>query len=280
MRFFPRRRNYRKGAKKVAKKAVYKRRTTARKVSTLSRQVRSILRHEEIKSLQYPLAAEGEALTTYYNGNMGSSYTMKLIQLSANSATLPIPQNATASGRVGNKITFVSGKVRLNFFAEPYNSETNPYPCPMIVKIWILTRKDTAQGKPTASLPYFFQAGSTAVSPIGYLEDTFNVINRDLYNVYKQYTIKIGNGAVEGTGGSSANQFFNNNDFSLNKSLTIDFTKYLIKNAKFNDTTTNEPTGRGLWMAMEAVSANNIGLAANAYPVGFLGEIDLRWKDT
>lgn len=272
-----RKRGVRKGAK-VAKRPMYKKRSVARKVSTLSKQVRGILKHEEVKSLQYPLSQTG--LSTYYNGNEGSSYTMRLIQLSANSSTLPIPQNSTAGGRVGNKIQFVSGKVRLNFWSAPYNATTNPYPLPCIVKIWILTRKDTAQGKPTSSLPYFFQSGSTSLSPLGYMEDTFNVINRDLYTVYKQYTLKIGNSSVTGTNASAGNEYFANNEYKLNQALTIDFTKFLIKNAKFNDATSNEPTSRGLWMAMEVLAATNIGMSVGAQPVQYVGEIDLRWKDT
>lgn len=273
------RRFQRKGRKYSKKpKKAYKRKSVASKMSSLSRTVRSIVRHEEVKSLQYPIVDTG--LTTYYNGNMGSGSTMRLIQLSANSSTLPIPQNSTSAGRVGNKITFVGGKIRLNFYAAPYNATDNPYPQPCIVKIWLITRRDTAQGLPTSSLPYFFQSGSTAVSPTGFLQDDFFAVNKDLYRVYKTYKLKIGNAVNTGSGANASHQYWANNDAKLNQSLTINYTKYLIKNAKFNDSVTNEPVQRGLWLVMEALSMDNTGLVAAQYPVRYLGEIDLRWKDT
>lgn len=267
------RRKYATKAKKT-----YKKKSVSRKVSRLSRAVRVMNRREEVKNLQYPIVDTG--LTTYYNGNMGSGSTMRLIQLSANSSTLPIPQNATQSGRIGNKIQFVGGKIRLNFYNASYSATDNPYPQPCIVKIWLITRRDTAQGIPTSSLPYFFQSGSTAVSPTGYLQDDFFAVNKDLYRVYKSYRLKIGPSSNTGLGAASNQSYFSNNDFSLNKSLTINFTKYLIKNAKFNDSVTNEPVNRGLWLVMEALSATNTGLSPNQYPIRYLGEIDLRWKDT
>lgn len=271
---------FRKGKKRLAPlrkkstKAVQKSNTVARKVSALSRAVRVMNKREETKSLQYGIS--DQALGPYYN--MGS--TFRIHQLSANGSTLPIPSNTTSAGRIGNRIQFTSGKIRMNFYAAPYDVTTNPYPQACYVIIYLLTRRDTAQGIPTASLPYFYQAGSTAISPSGYLQDKFNSINNDLYKVYKKYTLKIGNSSVTGTGASAGYQYWNNNDFALNKSLTIDFTKYLIKNAKFNDTTTNEPVQRGLWLAMEAVSATNTGMAVGQMPVKYLAEIDLRWKDT
>lgn len=249
-----------------------------RKVSMLAKNVLHLKKFDEVKSLQYPIVDTG--LTTYYNGNMGSGSTMRLIQLSANTSTLPIPQNSSAGGRVGNRIEFVGGKIRLNFYAAPYNATDNPYPQPCIVKIWVITRRDTAQGLPTSSLPYFFQNGATAISPTGYIQDDFFAVNKDLYRVYKSYKLKIGNAVNTGSGANAGHQYWANNDFSLNKSLTINFTKFLIKNAKFNDSVTNEPVQRGLWLAIEAVSATNTGMSLGQLPVSYLAEIDLRWKDT
>jgi hypothetical protein len=148
------------------------------------------------------------------------------------------------------------------------------------VLIYLLTRRDTAQGLPTASLPYFYQSGSTAVNPSGYIPDKFNSTNSDLYRIYKKYVLKVGPASNTGAGANLNNQYWANNDFKLNQSLTIDFTKYMIKNAKFNDSVTNEPVNRGLWLAMEAVSATNTGMSVGQLPVKYLAEIDLRWKDT
>jgi len=271
MGFF--RRFPRKG-RKMPKKAYKKKRSLAGKVSALSRTMRIMKRQEEVKTLQYSIS--DRSVGPYYN--MGSSF--QIHQLTANGTTLPIPQNSSQGGRIGNKITFISGKIRMNFYASPYNATTNPYPQPCYVLVYVLTRRDTALGIPTASLPYFYQSGATAVGPSGYLPDKFNSVNNDLYRIYKKYVLKIGPASNTGSGSSAGNQYWANNDFKLNQSLTIDFTKDMIKTVKFNDTTSNEPTSRGLWLAIEAISATNTGMALNQLPVNYLAEIDLRWKDT
>lgn len=271
-RYKPRRKYAAKG------KRVYKKKSSMYgKVRMLQKQVRQIKMHEEVKSIQYPISERG--LSTYYNGNDGSSYTMRLHQLSPNASTLPIALGTTSSSRVGNRISIVNGRIKLTFWSAAQNSETNPYPVPCIVRGWILTKRNTANGEPPSSLPSFFQSGSTAINPSGYLQDDFNVINKDLYRVYKQFKVKIGNSSFEGTGGSSINNFFANNDYALTKTISINFTKHLIKNCKFNDSST-DPTTRGLWLAMECLSGNNVGQSVGAQPISYLAEVSLSYKDT
>jgi len=270
-RFKPRRK-YATKAKKT-----YKKKSLGGKVRMLQKQVRQIKMHEEVKTIQYPIYEQG--LSTYYNGNDGSGYTMRLHQLSPNSTTLPISLGTTSSQRVGNKISMVNGRIKLTFWSAAQDSETNQYPMPCIVRGWIVTKRNTANGDPPSSLPGFFQQGSTAINPSGYLQDNLNVINTDLYRCYKQFSIKIGNGIYEGTGGSAVNNYFSNNDYALTKTITVDFTKHLIKAVKYNDSAT-DPTTRSLWLCMEVLSANNVGMSVDQQPVKYLGEISLKYKDT
>lgn len=271
---------YKKRTKKYPKstsskpKRVYAKNTLTGQLQTLASQVRTIKRRVETKTLQYPIGES--SLGPYYN--MGDQFVVH--QLSSNISTLPIPQNTHQGGRIGNRIYFTSGKIKLNFWAAPYDAEVNPYPQPCIVVIYLITRRDSAQGAPTASLPNFYQSGSTSIAPAGYLPDTFNEVNKDAYVVYKKYTVKIGASINTGTGNAPSLMYWANNDFSLNKSLTIDFTKHLVRNPKFNDASTNEPVDRGLWMVMEAVSATNTGMAVGQMPVKYLAEISLKYTDT
>lgn len=273
-------RRYRRKGRKMVKRTrkSLKGKSLSRKVSMLAKSIRHLTKFDETKSIQYFIAQSG--ITSYYNGNDGSAYTMLPIVLSCNASTLAIPQNTTAAGRVGNRVEFVSGRIKLDFWASPYDAVNNPYPMPCIVKIWIATRRDTAYQQPPSSLPSFFQAGSSVANCTGYLEDLTRPINSDLYRVYKSYTLKIGNSGVNGTGSSPGNQYFANNDFKLNRRLNINYTKWLIKNGKFNDSTTNFPTSRGLYLFMCVYSANNVGMTVGQQPVQFLGTKELKWKDT
>lgn len=272
-------RRYRRKGRKVVKRTrkSLKGKSLARKVSMLAKSVLHLKKYDETKSLQYFINQSN--LTSYYNGNDGAAYTMLPITLSANATNLSITQGTAADQRIGNRVEFVSGRIKLDFWSAPQDSTNNPYPMPCIVKIWIATRKDMALQQPASSLPSFFQNGGSVASPSGYLQDLTRPINTDLYRVYKSYTLKIGNSTYTGTGSSPANQYFSSNDFKLNRRLNINYTKWLIKNAKYNDST-NTPTTRGLYMFMCCYSPNNIGMSVGQYPVQFLGTKELKWKDT
>jgi len=272
-------RRYRRKGRKMVKRSTksLKGKSLSRKVSMLAKSVLHLKKFDETKSIQAFIAQSN--ITSYYNGNDGSPYTMLPITLSANATNLAISQGTSSDERIGNRVEFVSGRIKLDFWAAPYDSVNNPYPMPCIVKIWIATRKDQALQQPASSLPSFFQNGSSVLSPSGYLQDLTRPINTDLYRVYKSYTLKIGNSAFNGSGGSNTNQYFANNDFKLNRRLNINYTKWLIKNAKYNDGT-DTPVSRGLYMFMCVYSANNIGMSVGQYPVQFLGTKELKWKDT
>jgi len=272
------RRNVRKGKKMVKRtRKSLKGKSLSRKVSMLAKSVLHLKKFDETKSLQYFIGQS--SMTTYYNGNDGGANTMLPIILSANATNLSISQGVGSDQRVGNRVEFVSGRIKLDFWAAPYDVTNNVSPTPCIVKIWLATRKDLALQQPASSLPSFFQNGNSATSPSGYLQDLTRPINSDIYRVYKSYTLKIGNSSVSGFGGSAGNQYFANNDFKLNRRLNINYTKWLIKNAKYNDTT-NTPVNRGLYLFMCCYTANNIGLGAAQYPIQFLGTKELKWKDT
>jgi len=272
------RRNNSKGRKvgKRTRKGL-KGKSLSRKVYLLSKSIRHLKKFDEVKSIQSFIPQS--TLTTYYNGNDGSAYTMLPITLSANSTNLAISQGAAANQRLGNLVEFVGGKIKLDFWAAGYDAVNNPYPMPVIVKIWIVARKDAAHLQPASSLPSFFQNGSTTAGFTGYLDDMTKTVNTDLYRVFKSYTLKIGNASTEGTGSSAGNQFFSNNEFKLNRRLTINYTKMLIKRGKYNDGTTT-PVGRGLFMFMCCYSPNNVGMSAGQQPVQFCGTKELRFKDT
>lgn len=277
MRKFFRRFN-RKGRKvgKRTRKSL-KGKSLSRKVSLLAKSIHHLKKFDEVKSIQSFINQSN--LTTYYNGNDGAGSTMLPIILSPNSTNLAIVQGTGADQRVGNKIEIVSGKIRLDFFSSPYDSVNNPYPMPCIVKIWIATRRDLALQQPASSLPSFFQNGSSATNPTGYLQDLTRGINTDLYRVHKSYTLKIGNSGYTGSGSNAVHEYFSNNDFKLNRRLTINYTKWLIKNAKYNDTT-NTPVNRGLYLFMCCYSVNNVGMSPGQYPVQFLGTKEIKFKDT
>jgi len=272
------RRNNRKG-KNVVKRTrkSLKGKSLSRKVSLLAKSVLHLKKFDETKSIQTFINQSN--LTTYYNGNDGGANSMLPIILSANSTNLSISQGTASDQRIGNRVEFVSGRIKLDFWSAPYDATNNPFPMPCVVKIWIATRRDLALQQPASSLPSFFQNGSTATNPSGYLQDLTRPINTDLYRVYKSYTFKIGNSAYTGSGSSAGNSFFASNDFKLNKRLNINYTKYLIKNGKYNDST-NTPVNRGLYMFMCCYSANNVGMAVGQYPVQWLGTKELKWKDT
>jgi hypothetical protein len=266
-------RRFRKIAKKVVRKGKAKAKTTIPKM--IMSKIKQLERTRETKCLQF--YSGSTPLSAYNIGAYGGvANTMTVIPLGPNSLTLPIPQGAGQGQRVGNIIETTKASIRMMFFPAFYNVENNPSPIPQIVKIWGLWYKlGDYTGAPPASLEDMFQSGNTSIDPTGVLLDDFLTVNKDAYTVAFTRTFKVGNQSMTGNTNAS-NGIYLNNDFKMNAKCTIDYTKHLIKQQKFNDTNT-EPSNRQLYLVVE--SLNPAGGAGIGYPTIMTYEIDYRYKD-
>lgn len=217
--------------------------------------VKSVVeRGRETKSLQAQILNYG--VYSYSSGNAGYIDSAILFSLTPNTAvTFPQGQIALSQGtgqgnRVGNAVEFTKGTLRMMLSCNPYDAASNPFPQPVIAKIFVGYDRTKAHGMPDASLPDFFQNGSSSANPNGSLNDMFNVVNKDRYVICYSRTVKVGCseyfGQVSNPSAPPLYQYYTNNDYKLNPVININFSKKMIHKAKFDDAT-NTMSQRGLY---------------------------------
>jgi len=214
------------------------------------------------------------------NEGISDTYATRSLAIDGNFNAITIPQNATASGRIGSDIRIKRVELKLNFTVLPAASPGNSNPKPQIVKIFFGYSKPQA-GRSRQNLPpnaaLFYKLGNVAVNPAGTVEDLTrsSSINTDLYSIVKKTrNIKLGAASYETA--SINQQQFNNNDFSLFKSMTFDLTKHYPKNQHFYSTDAGSAQ-RGLYMYVTSVNAD--GTSSTISPLKCSYELKMSYTD-
>jgi hypothetical protein len=220
----------------------------------LSRQVSAT------RELKQAFAVQDFEFGSYKAPNEGITDTYATRSLAIDGAfnAITIPQNATASGRIGSDIRIKKVVLKMNFVLLPVQAG-NGTPRPMIVKIfWGYSKPVASRSRqnlpPNAAL--FYKLGNVAVNPTGTVDDLArsSSINTDLYTIVKKSrNIKLG--AATYFQDADTRQNWSNNDFSMFKSMTVDLTKHYPKNQHFYGTDAGS-SQRGLYMYVTAVSAD------------------------
>lgn len=192
-------------------------------------------------------------------------------------------QQGTGQGeRIGNRIKIKRAMLNINFTPTPYNADVNPLPSPQFVRMVFFYDRIAPIAVPTPGANgNFFQNGDTYSPFQGNLLDITRPYNLDRFRVLFQKTFKIGYQAYAGTGVNVTSQSFTNNDFKLNIFRKFNITKYLVKNVRWQDNLTTNPTTRALWCALYAVNANNIVVTATVpyTPVGCWYTVSIDYED-
>lgn len=247
MKFYGKRRNYRKKSA-PKKKRTYKKRAS---VSTAVKQYvsRSIKVASENKVVNWQYNGE------LYNFNAASNawYTMNFHTLSPNNTTLQITQGAAQGQRIGNRIKTVKGILKFVITPTPYSNPENFIPVPQMIRVVIFSSKPHPVGYPpfTNFQNNLFQFGNTSQGPINQILDQVADINKDMFNVYYDKMVKVGHAGINaGTaaGGTTASQYHANNDYKLNVIRKINITKYLPSQFLYSDSLTGPVAGKHLFV--------------------------------
>lgn len=159
-----------------------------------------------------------------------------------------IDQGVGQSDRVGNTIR--TRKLLFRYIMTPaiQDQALNPQPVPQEVRVFFGYLKNQRMVQPDVS--YFnklYQFGNSATSPFNNLWDITMPVNNDLFHVCKQVRHRVGNSVYTDYAGIKPNNYYTNNDFSLNVTRTLDLTKYINKVLKFDDTSGTCDTGLYVW---------------------------------
>jgi len=232
---------------------------------------REISRNVENKTIQY--RASKIPIVSYNNSTFGS----RIFPISPYTGYCQIDQGVSQDERVGNRVKIKNATLKFIMNPLPYNATFNPLPEPMEVVMWLFYDKwdNTTIPNPTTD---FIQNGGSSTALSSNLMDTISKVNTDRYRLLTKRTFKLGYSNSTGQGVSTAQPFAQNNDFKLNIKRTINFTKYLVKNVKYNDNN-SVPSVRGLYCMFEAVPADGgtAGTAQESCEVSY--QINLDYED-
>ncbi len=273
----------RKRTGRVPKRKVYRKRRGlgVKSVKNIARQVAREGREKKRVAFQF----FNFALSPYGIGTQnGSINSLTRLPLTPQNYTntpatlLQIPQGTGSDDRIGNKIRMVSGKLRIMMNPTAQDTTFNTNPIPYIVTVFVGYDKTQAHGIPLSNFPDFYMVGDLAVAPQGNILDTFRKVNTSRYVICYKRTAKIGYSIFSGFGQNQAAQNYANNDFSYTKKMTIDFTKRMLKNVKFTDSSDLVPCGRQLWAWFMIVPADGT-VTTNARAVEIHCENELYYTD-
>jgi len=247
-----------------------------RKATKADKNIRAIVRKEisrnlENKTIQY--RAEKISMVSYNNSTFGS----KIFPISPYTGYCQIDQGLSQSERIGNSIKIKNATLKFIMNPKPYDATWNPLPEPMEVIMWLFYDKwnNTSLPSPTTD---FIQNGGSSTSLSSNLMDTLKKVNTDRWRLLTKRTFKLGYSNSTGQGVSTSQPFAQNNDFKLNIKRSVNFTKYLVKNVKYNDNN-SVPSTRGLFAMFEAVPAdgNTGGISQESCEISY--QINLDYED-
>lgn len=265
-----RKKKVRRPARKVFRKRVgYRKKTTAPAIKSMIK--REIARNIENKSLQYYNTGQN-----IYPSNH-NSFLSSIFPISPYASYLAIQQGTNSQSRIGNRIKIKKLTIKGTIHANQYNVTTNPTPCPMHVIFWILIDKTEPVSIPAPTTD-FLQLGSTTTSLQNDLMDQWAPVNTDKYRVFAKRLYKIGYSENVGTGGLPNQGYLANNDFKFSQNFSIDVTKYLVKNVKYNDNNAT-PTTRGLFFMATAVQANGQNYSSVTEPAQMQYVMNFDYED-
>ena len=175
-----------------------------------------------------------------------------------------IIQGIGASQRIGNQLNVKSAVINGYVNILPYNSETNPNPIPVYVKIWLLSYKltKTVTFTTTNADTSFFDTNNDIIGFQGNMLDLLFKPNYEVYDIHATKTIKIG-----GTSTSNFTVGYSDNS-TMSAPFSFSYGKKLGK-LKYEDDNIASPTNRSMFMVFQAVNANGTAYATIYTPAEY-----------
>lgn len=203
---------------------------------------RMIAKSTEVKSVETNIN-NSSILTASYN-----SYTM----------LLPTSQGVGANNRVGNMICPKSLTIKGHVNMLPYDATTNSAQVPIMVVLWVVKARFTNSTTTAPDFQQLLQDNGSSGTFNQLPTDVYRSINTDNFIPCAKRVFKLGT-AVQayqaGGSGQSQGGFYSSHGFPYARSFSMNLTKFLKKQIKYNDTN-NACTNDNLWLVAAAIQCN------------------------
>lgn len=233
------------GRRKYSKKS----KTSKRRTSRVSPAVRSYVKRALNVASENKIWHQHAEYITISRASGNSFTSINLVPT--------LSQGTTKSTRVGNEIKIVKASIQGHVYLMPYDATNNPRSAPCLIKMWLVSKKNTHSNVLTTSND-FFDDGAASLGFQGHLLDIDLHVNRDQYNIYAMRTVELGVTYPTGsqtTVGSADNS-------KMIASFKFPFAKHLKRIIKYEDTTTTA-TNANLFLVFTAVYADGTSAGTN-----------------
>jgi len=249
----------RRYVKRAYKKRAWKKRSAPKKKVSFSKRVSAIVNKRVLESKTYQYS---DVIPLVGIDQTVASQTF--VPLSPFGGYVDITQGTGQGERVGNKLRIKKATLSFVMLPLPYNETTNADPIPLEIDMILFTAKEVPQTiwSPTA-MSDFFQLGNSVAAPTGNLLDLTRTVNSDSYTMRLRRQFKLGYGSFILAPANNTNANYVNNDFKYNIRQTIDITKHLVKNVRFQDNSANA-VSHMTQMWVQAVYADNTQMDAGS----------------
>lgn len=178
---------------------------------------------------------------------------------------LPTIATGTTQGtRIGNQVRIVKNHIKGFVNLLPYSSTTNPYVCPIMVKMWVVSWKfaNPAFSQPALSdFSNFFQRGSATTNFIGNPLDMLRDINTDCWTVHKVKSFELNSSLQTSNSVAGTNAIYQSPSGVWSKRYSFEVAKY-VKMLKYDDSISNQPTNKNLYLVIQTVRADGGSVGA------------------
>lgn len=206
----PRRRVYRRGAKK----------------SGVSTRIKKYVKNQIHRNIENKTIIQYGSNVACTSWGSATGWSLGLIPA--------IGWGTSENSRVGNQVRIVSGVMRGTVNLLPYDATTNPKAAPVLVKIFLY--KYTQAMAQIAASPgegQFFRGNSTGLPFQSNPIDLHLPINDALIKLYAVKTFRLGSTYSQSPSPISTGSYFDNSAMSRN--FSFNWGKYVKKMLKFND---------------------------------------------
>jgi len=259
------RKNYPK--RRVPYKTRARKTTAARKTKsiTIKKMVRrEIARNIENKTVQY--LGDGYTIIPVSNA---AGFDANIIPCYPASGYLQINQGVGQGERCANHVKIKNLKIEGIVYPRGYSASNNTTPTPTQIKFYFFYDREEPQAIPSPQISAdILQFGNSVLPFQNNLFDHSMPINKDRYRVLTTRTVKVGYSEYGGSGATGSIPLqgnLTNNDFKLNAKLSVNLTKYCVKNCNFRDNSST-PTTRGIYMMAVPEWANGLPIPSTQIP--------------
>lgn len=231
------------------RRGVRARRTTTKKLIRRVMQSSAETKRSQFYQLSRNVYSSNTTAATFNSAN--------ILSLTPGAGIFEITQNATVTGRIGNKITVKRNRWTIIMHPNPYQATTNPVPCPLLVSVVLFYEKEQPLLYPQNVQNDFFMYGSAYQGMLADPTDNYSPYNTEKYRILKVFKKKVGLSSYTGSGNAPGYSYFANNDFSYNWVLKINVAKYAPKRITYANNAIG-PKTRGVFMLIHYSRADGV----------------------